>query len=159
MGTQPFSDLPTVLDRRKNEMILLANTAVRQVVQAASDVLTADTPVKTGAARSNWVGTIGVPFEGIIPAYHPYTDLGHHEAAPPERKFESENLVAARTQNRAAAAAYDVTRDSAYYLRNNVEHIGLLNEGHSLQTPAPGYFQRGVNAARKALIGLWRLEP
>jgi hypothetical protein len=145
------------MDRRKGEMMRLANGIVQQVVQAASDVLTADTPVKTGAARSNWIGTIDAPFEGTIPPYHPYLDLGQHEAAPPERKFETANLGAARTQNRLAAVNYDVMRNSVYFLRNNVLHIGLLNEGWSQQTPAPGFFQRGVAAARKAIIGRWHL--
>lgn len=157
MATSPFSQLPSVLSRRRTELVSLVGKVARGAATAASNELTADTPVKRGVARSNWVATLDQPFEGLLPAYHPILDLTSGPA-PPSRKFETENLASARAQNQAAFRAFDPERNSTIFLRNNAGHIGLLNAGHSGQTEA-GFFERGVLSALKSILGVWKLAP
>lgn len=154
---KPFDQLPAILAKRKAEVVSLVNTVVRAGGTAASDYYTEETAVDTGEARSNWVGTLNQPFEGRLPAYHPYAKLNDSALSFP-RKSETANRDSARAQNRAALAGFDARRHRSFFLRNNTPHIGLINQGHSPQTLAD-FFEIGVQRAIGAMTGLWRLSP
>lgn len=156
MGVHSFENAALVIAGRRVETFALVDTIARAAMVGASDYYTAETPVKTGAARSNWVATVDEPFEGVIPPYAPFEDFGHGPA-PIERKGEYGNREAARAQNQTAFAIFSAVRNLAIFLRNNVEHIGLLNDGRSLQTER-GFFERGVGAAMQAMVGRWHLR-
>lgn len=158
MGIHRFEDVAKVLAGRQDEVASLVDGIARSGMTGASDYYAAETPVKTGAARSNWVATVDEPFEGIIPPYAPYEDLGNGPA-PVERKFETSNAEAAKAQNQTAFALFTAKVNRAIFLRNNVEHIGLLNNEppRSAQTSA-GWFERGVAAAILAMSGKWQLK-
>lgn len=154
---KPFSALPSALDGRLSEINGLVNRIMRAGATGVSNYVTAETPVKTGAARSNWVGTLDAAFEGVIPPYHPLPDLGHG-AAPITHKQETENLSSARAQNQSAIQRYDFRRNLALILRNNIGYIGELNAGASAQTAA-GFVKRAVEQFGPAVRGLWKLRP
>lgn len=157
MGLHQLDAAVSVIRGRRREVEGLVNTAARRAMTAASDYLTAETPVKTGLARSNWVATVSEPFESIIPPYAPYEDLGAHEAAPPDRKFETSNRDAARAQNQTAFRLFDYAEHRVIFLRNNAEHVGLLKDGRSLQSPR-GWWERVVPVAIAAMTGIWKLK-
>lgn len=157
MAVRRFEDLPRILTARKAEVLGLVDQIMRHAATTASHALTAETPVKTGAARSNWVATHDAAFEGILPPYHPYNDLPSHVAAPPDRKFETANLESARAQNAAAIVEFSTKRNRAIIFRNNAEHIGLLNAGRSVQSEA-GWFERAFEEVVHSVIGRWRLR-
>lgn len=156
MAVTAFENIGSVLVRRKSEMDSLVNGIARRAMTVASDYVTEETPVKTGAARSNWVLTLDEPFEGILPPYAPFFDA-HHGPAPVERKGETENRDAARAQNQTGIKLFDYLRNAVMFLRNNVGHISLLEAGWSRQTEA-GMFARSVEAARAAIVGGWKLK-
>ncbi len=115
------------------------NRVVRESARQGGGYLASDTAVDTGEARSNWVMTLDRPFEGIIPPYAPLPKLG----------------IAAMTATRKTEA-FGVERNSSIIIRNNVGHIGLIEQGHSPQTPA-GLLARGLEIARLACRGIWRV--
>lgn len=73
------------------------------------------------------------------------------------RKHETANLEAVRMQHNAVAQTFDSYEHDAIYITNNAPHIERLNEGWSAQTPA-GFFERALVAARKSIVGNWRLK-
>lgn len=73
------------------------------------------------------------------------------------RKEETANLDAVRNQHADVLQHFDAMNDSVVYITNNTEHIARLNEGWSAQTSA-GFFERGLNEAKKAITGLWKFQ-
>lgn len=153
---KPFSALPGILARYKSQMADATNAIVRQAALAGGQHLVTETPVKRGVARSNWVATVDLPFESVIPAYHPIYHPGGGPA-PRDRKFETENASAAMAQHRAAVLDFDCRKNRSIIIRNNVGYASMLKDGHSLQSP-PGWFEQVVEVARKAIIGRWRFR-
>ena len=117
-------------------LIEALNEFVEQVVVGLSTNATAnlieDTPVDTGWARSNWVPTIGVSFEGTA---------GTRESA------EQGSLNPGPQQSGLAsiAASYRLQNGSVF-VTNNVPYIVELNEGSSSQAPS-GFVQMGIDRA------------
>ena len=157
MGVHQLTAAVSVMKGRRAEWEALVGAVMRRAAMAGSDYLTYETPVKTGLARSNWVATLDEPFEGTIPAYAPFEDLGAHEAAPIERKQETGNLHAARAQNKIAYDRYEFPKNRSIFFRNNVDHIGLLKDGRSLQSP-PGWFEQVTLVSLRATVGIWKLK-
>lgn len=86
-------------------------------MRSAQTVLTDTTPVDTGHARSNWILSMGRPYEGIDGS----------------RAAVSETAADAGFDS---LERYDVGRDGKIYLRNNVLYIQFLDRGWSAQAPA-----------------------
>lgn len=152
---QPFANLPAIIRKRKVEVFDLTNRIAREAARRGGAYLAADTAVDTGQARSNWVMTLDVPFEAVIPAISPYPKLGNAQLTA-ARKSETTNLSAVEAQHSSAANAFDVRRNRVLILRNNVDHIGDIESGSSPQTPA-GLLHRGLEAATASIAGKWRL--
>jgi hypothetical protein len=94
-----------------------------------------DTPRDTGWARSNWVPSLGVPFEDLA--------IG----ALTGRRTPAEVAAAAGRQAEATGTllGYDM-KLGAIFTTNNVPYIIPLNEGHSPQAGA-AFVQRSVGRA------------
>jgi len=95
------------------------NKLVQTATLAIHRLLSEDTAVDTGEARSNWIVTIGGPWPSAVPPFSPGEHLGKGERA---------NLEAVQ----ALAAAVVTQRrysEIPVYITNNADHIGLLNEG------------------------------
>lgn len=82
MGVHLLEDLPAVLEGYREQIYGTITRIAQRAALAGGDYLARETPVDTGFARSNWVGTIQEPFAGTIPAYVPYPSYrpNHHEA-------------------------------------------------------------------------------
>lgn len=119
-------------------------------VVVTGDGLIEGTPVDEGTARSNWVGTLGVPNQTRIGAYAPGTRLGRTERA---------NAAGAKDQIRGALS---IRRPGQpFFITNVVDYIEDLAAGKSKQSAA-GFDRRAVNAgvaaAEKAAPGLIEAE-
>jgi len=156
MAVNTFDNLPQVLRKRKNEMVGLVNTIARRAAVAAGTHLVRSTPVKRGIARSNWVATVDTPFDGVIPAYHPYPSLDNGPA-PIEMFGETQNQSSAIRQHAVAVQEFNALRNRSIRIQNNVGHISALNNGHSRQNPVPGWFEMSTPVAIAAIRGQWRL--
>ena len=73
------------------------------------------------------------------------------------RKGETANLDGMKMQHNEAVSHFDAKRNSSVHITNNTPHIERLNEGWSQQT-SPGFFERSVMEAKKAVLGVWRLK-
>lgn len=157
MALNSIDQLPLVLQRYRKAIVSTTNRVAREAARQGGGYLARDTAVDTGQARSNWVMTLDAPFEGVIPPYAPLPKLGN-SALTAGRKDETANLSAVQAQHAAASLAFNVEKNSEIYIRNNVDHIALIEGGHSPQT-LPGLLERGLNAAMRAISGTWRIGP
>lgn len=85
-------------------------------------------------------GTPGITLEGLF-----------------SRKHETANLDAMKMQHNGAVAQFKSEEHSSVHITNNTPHIERLNEGWSEQT-TPGFFERALYEAKKAVIGNWKLR-
>jgi hypothetical protein len=99
---------------------------VKRVAIEVGDVLINNTRVDTGLARSNWQATLDVPAAGTIPPYAPGRKLGLAETA---------NANAAKAQLQSTTSIFDLGRNRAIFITNNVPYIGLLNDGSVAESP------------------------
>lgn len=105
---------------------------VRDAMLRAADAVTAATPVDTTHARNNWILSKGSPV----------TDVDGSPEAP---------STAMQEAGKAAIASYDVGKDGAIYLRNNVAYTRFLdNPGTSPQAEAGFVMRAFVSAAEGA---------
>lgn len=157
MARHPFDELPLVLQRRKDELFRLVNGIVQKAATGGGAYLVDSTPVKRGVARSNWVASVDQRFSSVIPAYHPYPALDKGPA-PIGLFHETANGDAAKAQHEVSSGHFDWRRNHAVYIQNNAAHISLLNQGRSRQNPSPGWFEKSVDACKRAIAGKWKLK-
>jgi hypothetical protein len=104
--------------------------AMKKVAMAVGEQLVKTTPVLTGAARGGWVA--GSSFGGGSTGL----DKGGSFTV---------------AMNRARIAR--TTPNTTIVIVNNVDHIGLLNDGHSKQQPA-GFVQRAIKTGNRRFATL-----
>lgn len=109
---------------------------MRKAALAIDNALVTSTPVDTGRARSNWIMNFDSPASGTRPA----TDQGSALAA-----------------NQGKLATFDLSKNVAIHLTNNLPYIGKLNEGSSDQAPA-GFVQGAVLAGLQAVKSIKLLK-
>jgi len=139
MAKRRFSDVDRVLDKWVDGIERQATAVIKRAARAVDERLVDLTPVDTGRARSNWVATRGVPFQGEIPAYSPGYKLGRAEAA---------NARQAKAQAESVIRGFEAKPGRAIFLTNNVSYLALLNAGTSAQSPA-GFFEMGAQTGAK----------
>lgn len=118
---------------------------VRKVALAIDQAVVMATPVDTGAARSNWLVSMGSSRTDTISPYDP--GLAGSTA--------SANVSQALEQGRLVIEGY--TSGKVIYISNNLPYIQRLNDGWSKQAQA-GYILKAVQAATAAL-GNVRVVP
>lgn len=119
-----------------------SNKLMKRMVHATATTAIRATPVDTGKARSNYIGSIGVGSSVRREPYAPGDKLGIGESA---------NAEAAVAQVDRAASTFDVSRDSTFVISNNVEYIHKLDRGTSAQNRAGGFAKLGIMAAQVVL--------
>lgn len=124
---------------RADELGMSVDKVVRTAALVVDQVVVLATPVDTGRARSNWLVSVGVPRGEVIEPYSPGNKLG---------LGESDNANAALNQARAAVAIRP--EGLPIFIVNNVDYIGLLNNGSSKQAPA-NFVEIGVEQAIGAI--------
>lgn len=118
---RPFSELPSALNKRGDQVNKLVNTIVMKVATGIGATLVDTTRVDTGVARSNWRASLNVALGGTIPAYSPGNKLG---------KSETGNASAAKAQQKQVINRFRSKRDlGGIFIANNVRYIGELNDG------------------------------
>ena len=100
--------------------------AVKDCAGAVARSVISNTPVDTGRARSNWTAQMDAAFAGLFPARVPGEKGSTGEA----------NAAAAIEAAEKVIATFDIEKNAAIHLTNNVPYIGALNDGHSKQAPA-----------------------
>lgn len=103
------------------------SAVVGGVMLRALDNVINSTPVDTTHASNNWIASTGSPSSMID---------GSREN--PSHALED--------QGREALVNYDVGRDGAVYLRNNVSYVKYLDEGWSQQAD-PDFIETALQAA------------
>jgi len=134
---QPFDTIGLVMNRRAKQMSRNVGRVVRAVASSIDRNVVSDTPQDTGAAASNWLVSIDTPLTGVIPPYAPGMKLG---------KGFPGNTNAAIQQGKVAIGSFDIKLNNAIFISNNIEYIGLLNDGRSKQTK-PLFVQRSIQLA------------
>lgn len=86
----------------------------------AIDRLANATPVDTTHASTNWMGSVGKPFEGVIGSRENPSGSAQKAARERVRNYTGKDLKAGRE----------------IYIRNNVFYLRFLNRGSSQQAPA-----------------------
>lgn len=126
------SQFQSRMKMRGQEVITGVERKVIAAALAANDVLATITPVDTGKARANWLGSIGTPtYSNDLPPVY-----GSGEA--------STALVQSR--NKAIFYSWRVGMGSLY-LSNGVPYIVQLEKGSSKQAPL-GMTRQAINAAK-----------
>jgi hypothetical protein len=136
-----FDQLPLVTATMAKRMDTVANKLVRAASTAAGARAVETTRVDTGKARSNWRANLNSPAFGTIPPYSPGNKLGFDERA---------NASAAKAQQRSVIRTFTVRRHSAVHITNNVDYIGILNNGGPFVGPGQ-MAQQAVQAAEVAI--------
>lgn len=102
--------------------------AMSHTMLIARQSVTNATPVATEHAASNWVLSIGAPFDGVD---------GSRDAVS----------YSAQQEGDARVREYDIGRDGPrLFLRNNVFYLQFLDDGHSQQAP-PGFVGMAISSA------------
>ena len=114
------------MNQEVRQVIAALDQFVEEVVQRVTLEATAnlieDTPVDTGWARSNWVPSIGAPFEEIAGS-RDQAEVGNLNTAPQQQGIAT------------VATGYRLPQGNVF-ISNNVPYIVNLNEGSSQQAPA-----------------------
>jgi hypothetical protein len=105
------------------------SVTIRDVMLLVLANLKASTPVDTGHAASNWIVTFRTPFQGVD---------GSRAAVSTAQQDAGEDRL----------RRYDVGRDGAVVLRNNVPYVKYLDRGSSQQAPA-GFVRMAIMAAMR----------
>lgn len=124
---------------RADELGQSVDRVVRTAALVVDQVVVLSTPVDTGRARSNWLVSVGVPRGGVIEPYAPGNKLG---------LGENKNAQGALDQARRAVAVRP--EGIPVFIVNNVDYMGLLNNGSSRQAPA-NFVEIGVERAIGAI--------
>lgn len=115
MAVHDISEYPTVMRRFARGTLAFSAVLLRSIGTEVSRNVISGTPVDTGLARSNWLASINVARPGTRPTVGrgPATQIAE-----------------------ASSVARAVRPDDAFYLSNNIHHIGELNRNKSDQAPS-----------------------
>lgn len=140
---KPFSTLPGTMKRTATRLATGFDRIVQDAAIAAGAAAVDNTRVDTGAARSNWQASIGVETFSVIPPYAPGNKLGQGESA---------NASAAKSQHRSVIKTFNTRISNSIFFSNNVDHIGILNDGGPFVAPG-NMAALGVQAAIASVRG------
>lgn len=140
---RPFEELPNIMERYARGTGQAIDVLIRDLATKAGRAAVENTRVDTGLARSNWRASLDVPAVGVIPPYAPGSKLGIGEGA---------NAAGAINQQQSVIRAFTTKRNKSIHLTNNVDYIGVLNNGGPNVSPAM-MAQRAVQEAQARARG------
>lgn len=106
-------------------------SVVRRLAVNTTANLIETTPVDTGWARSNWIPSVGVSFDGNM-----------FETSRDFRRALTGGAISLQQRGTAQVSRYALNQ-GLVYISNNVPYIRRLNEGSSSQAPA-GFVQGAI---------------
>ncbi len=136
-----FRELPGFAKAMARKLPSAVNKVMKVAAKAAGSTAIETTRVDTGKARSNWRASLNAPTTGVIPPYAPGNKLGQGERA---------NALAAKAQQSSVINRFNIIRDQAVFISNNVEYIGQLNDGGGPITFPGQMIEQGVLSAKVA---------
>ena len=158
---QDITKLSQRIRQRRFNVYDKTNRIARGAFHAGTSYLITETPVDTGEARSNWLGSVDAPNMIAIPPYVPYpTRFGPGYVPgddPGGRKSETANANAAISQNDEMGRSFDCRRNEKLISRNNVLYMELLDMGWSQQSQ-PGWVERVLGRAIIAARKIWEAK-
>jgi hypothetical protein len=110
-----------------------SSTLVRTVANTIAERVITGTPVKTGQAKSNWIANLDGPAIGTIP---PIDKTG----------------AGAISNAKHIIDGYSGEKNSSIHITNNLDYIGILNQGYSNQAPA-AFVEIAILAGSDAVHG------
>jgi hypothetical protein len=120
MGTHPFDQAPSVIQRNKGRLLRGVDRIAKKAAREAGRVMVDTTRVDTGLARSNYVATIGSRNNAVIEPYSKGSMLGIGEQA---------NRSGALQQHVTVINVWKPQDGQPFFIANNVPYIGFLNNG------------------------------
>jgi hypothetical protein len=127
--------------------------AVRELQARAYQILTVETPVRTGFARAGWTPSIGAP-DTTGPSRPASSPGAEGSASFNLVKAQAEALLALRSRKSEQIRSTYKLADGVVFISNNVNYMRYLNDGTSAQAPKQ-FVERGiklaVTATRRAL--------
>lgn len=119
---------------RKASKVVLTNAdnLVKSVAESILQAITADTPVDTGQAKSNWIVSIGSASSDTRDPYVP-GKKGSTALA---------NVIATVEMGQQKLIAY--TNGQTIHITNNLDYISDLNDGSLSNQAPPDYVQKAI---------------
>lgn len=100
---------------------------IKKVTLVIDSALVLSTPVDTGRARANWLPSINSPRT--------------------EKIKDKTDISGVKSIEEANSVVSNVKPGDTVYIRNNLEYIQRLNNGHSKQAPA-GFVEKAVQSVK-----------
>ena len=123
--------MAALADKLGADLLKIVAKAVKTLEFELVANLVEATPVDTGWARANWVGSVGAPFDGVD--------------GEPAKHGEATTAGELQKTGQAAVLAYGVAQGDVY-VSNNVPYINRLDLGSSTQAPA-GFVETAISEA------------
>lgn len=139
MGRRRFEELPGYFRNVDAAVSRGLDRKARAAHRAGKEVAVRATRVDTGAARSNWITSLGTPSNRVIPPYAPGKGLGIGEVA---------NAEGAISQGQREVTRFRARLHGSIFITNSVPYIGKLNNGTSRRA-GDMMLERGAQAARQ----------
>jgi hypothetical protein len=136
---RPFSELPKILDRIGKQVSIGTAALFKATAVAAGQAAILATPVDTGRARSNWIASVNTTNTDTRKPYAPGRKLG---------KGETSNARRALQQVVRTTKSFKIKTDKRIYIQNNLDYIGILNDGRS-GSPPHNMLAKAEQAARQ----------
>ena len=136
-----FEDLPAFTNAMSKRVDPVVTKLVKAAATAAGRTAVEKTRADTGKARSNWIAQLNFANTQIRPPYAPGNKLGFGERG---------NAVAAMAQHRSVISQFNTTRHQSIFISNNLDYIGILNNGGPRVSPG-AMAQQAVQAAQVAI--------
>ena len=127
---------------------LEANRLKQDAAMLLENNLTQTTPIDTGAAISNWVATINVPFDGLLDPYAP-SHLGTHNH-PEHGDISGAAFNAQGAMDAARVIVATAQPGQTIFISNNDPAIDETNSGRTRTIPpnsGPGYVESSITAS------------
>lgn len=118
-----LNDLAMRMRRTAQAVGVNSQLAVKHVAKAVGTTVVYATPIDTSRARMNWQASVGTPKTGVLLPY------------PSQPASTADGVRVALASVESAIGEYS-GQAGGFWIVNNLEYIGALNDGWSGQAPA-----------------------
>lgn len=126
-GLENLQVLLDTVDETANEAMVSTALKIHELLRSSPPV---GTPVDTGWASSNWTLSVDKPNQDVLGS--------------------KQNIISV-SPGIAEVLQFDINKNRAIFIQNNVPYIARLNSGWSKQSPA-GFVESAIDAAVSQLM-------